>query len=38
MTKYAAVTSMAPAKKVEGFLANLSGAKDEHAVIGAGGS
>ena len=29
------VPGMKPAKRLEGFLANLVGSKDEHAVIGA---
>ena len=34
MVKYGGVDSLSPAQKVEGFLANLAGSKDEHAVIG----
>jgi len=34
--KYGAVSSLSAAQKVEGFVANVSGSKDEHAVIGAG--
>ena len=33
--KYGSVPGMKPAKRLEGFLANLVGSKDEHAVIGA---
>ena len=36
MSKYAAIETLSPAKRVEGFLANLAGTQDEHAVIGAG--
>ena len=34
--KYQNVPGMAMAKRVEGFVANVSGSQDEHAVIGAG--
>ena len=34
--KYKEVTNLGAAARVEGFLANLAGSKDEHAVIGAG--
>ena len=36
VTKYREVGGMAKGKAVEGFLANVGGGKDEHAVIGAG--
>ena len=34
--KYRDVPGMSLAKKVEGFIANVSGSQDEHAVIGVG--
>ena len=34
--KYGGVPGMSLAQRVEGFFANVSGSKDEHAVIGAG--
>ena len=36
LVKYGAVDSLSADLKVGGFLANLAGSKDEHAVIGAG--
>jgi len=36
MVKYGTVPGFGPQQQVEGFLANLSGAKDEHAVIPGG--
>ena len=32
--KYGEIGALGPAQKVEGFLANLAGSKDEHAVVG----
>ena len=34
VVKYGAVDALGPTQKVEGFLANLTGAKDEQAVVG----
>ena len=36
LVKYGGVPTLSDSAKVEGFLANLAGSKDEHAVIGAG--
>ena len=36
VVKYATVQSFSDAQRVEGFFDNLTGKKDEHAVIGAG--
>ena len=35
MVKYSGIEALSPAQKVEGFLANLAGSKDEMAIIGA---
>ena len=37
LVKYGGVPSLSNAQKVEGFLANLTGSKDEHTVIGTPG-
>ena len=36
LVKYGGVSTLSDSQKVEGFIANLAGSKDEHAVIGAG--
>ena len=37
LVKYGGVPTLSSAQKVEGFLANVSGSKDEHTVIGTPG-